>query len=60
MTETTGPGWGNICRDCFGSRIDWPGIRRCNCGTDRSDPEPFPKSRALIAQAIEDAILDQE
>lgn len=35
MSEPTsdGPGWGNICRVCFGCKIPWPSLRRCACGT---------------------------
>lgn len=54
--ERPGPGWGNVCQACCGAMIDWPGMRRCDCGKPKRRHQPFPRSSALIAEAIEEAL----
>lgn len=63
-TETTidrpGPGWEHICRDCFGCKIEWPGVRRCKCAPGKivkpKVADMFPRSmKALGMQKMSDA-----
>jgi hypothetical protein len=44
--EATGPGWENICRDCFGSMVEWPGMSMCNCTHARPKPGSYEASLA--------------